>query len=414
MKKEVIIVGSGIVGLVSAYFLNKKGHKVTILEKSSTIKNAATYGNAGAISPFEKMPLSNPPLIKNSIKLFFQGKSPFIINPTLNTHFYKWLYHFLKSANQKRIQRSLMLFKKYGQESIKIYNSLSKDIEIDYHQKGILTIFTQEDSYKAKLKSARNNEKFKIYSKEELKEVFSALNLDKIEGGILLKDNAHINPSLLLETLPKYLKDNGVEIITNCNIVDAKVSFNKILSLKSEDGKTFVGDEFLFCTGAHQNIFEKLNKKLLMVPAKGHSITFNFKNIKHKPKLPIIFNDLFLFLTPRKNNIRLTGKIEFNPSSYHQVNEKYINSILKIFKEHTSNIELIDIEKWSGVRPLPTNDMPFIGRDTQYNNLIFATGLGWLGITFGPVVSKIASTLINKEQENYQNKDVLAFSGLFQ
>jgi D-amino-acid dehydrogenase len=157
---------------------------------------------------------------------------------------------------------------------------------------------------------------------------------------------------------------------------------------------------------------KKLGRDLMMVPAKGYSITFQMEEAI-QPKTSTLFYDIFTAMTPRRDTVRITSKMELNVPD-NTPHQKMVNKILKTFTEYVEPFTLHKPKIWAGNRPLTPNDIPLIGRDEKYHNLVHATGLGWLGVTFAPAVGKIIAELIAKEQENRQNKDIMLFSGFYQ
>jgi len=132
-----------------------------------------------------------------------------------------------------------------------------------------------------------------------------------------------------------------------------------------------------------------------------------------KPKTSSLFADLFIAMTPRRNTVRMTSKLELGTTNPDVV-RKQIDSINKNLSLYTNDFVKKDIVEWSGFRPLTPNDMPILGYDENYNNLVHATGLGWLGITFAPAIGKIINDVIIIDKKNNTNADVLLFSAFYQ
>lgn len=104
MKRDIIIIGGGIIGLTTAYFLQKAGRKVTVIDEGD-ITNSTSFGNAGLLSSFDKTPLSYPGVLLNTLRLMLKGESPAIIHPTFDLKIYKWLINFILNANEKEQKR---------------------------------------------------------------------------------------------------------------------------------------------------------------------------------------------------------------------------------------------------------------------------------------------------------------------
>ncbi len=104
MGKSIIIIGGGIVGLCTAYYLQKEGHEVTVIDKSD-ISNGASFVNAGYITPSHIIPLAAPGMIYKGIKWMFNSSSPFYMKPRLDKDFLKWLLYFQRASTQGKVER---------------------------------------------------------------------------------------------------------------------------------------------------------------------------------------------------------------------------------------------------------------------------------------------------------------------
>ncbi|MGD9623890.1 MAG: NAD(P)/FAD-dependent oxidoreductase [Arcobacter sp.] len=413
MKRDIIIIGAGIMGLTTAYELLKAGRKVTIIDEND-ITDSTSFGNAGLLSAFDKGPLANPGIVFNTLKLMIKGESPVNIHPTLDTKIYKWLWKFVNSANKDRLKRTLALFEKYGHISNDAYEKMQNidGLDLDFHRKGMLSVFTEQKSYNKKLLdySIKNDDVFEIIEKNKIKEFIPCITND-VKGAIHFKRNTHFDPKRTMLELKRYLKENGAEFILNERISHIKYSDSKIESISSALN-TYEADTYIMSTGYQTLLADKVNQNLIMTPAKGYSITFKMPK-ELQPVTSTLFSDLFIVMTPRRDDVRITSKLEIG-STNHQIVKKQIESIKENFKKYTVPFIMEDIVEWTGFRPLTPNDMPLIGRDEKYKNLIYGMGLGWLGMTFGPALASILKDLIVNDLENKNSDDILLFSGFYQ
>lgn len=413
MKRDIIIIGAGIMGLTTAYELLKAGKKVTIIDESD-ITNSTSFGNAGLLSAFDKGPLSNPGIVFNTLKLMLKGESPVNIHPTLDTKIYKWLWKFVNSANKDRLKRTLALFEKYGHISNDAYEKMQNidGLDLDFHKKGMVSVFTEQSSYDKKLLdyAIKNDEIFEIIEKNKIKDFIPCVTND-VKGAIHFKRNTHFDPKKVMLELKRYLKENGAEFILNEKIIDVKYSDKKIESISSALN-TYEANTYIMSTGYQTLLADKLNEKLMMTPAKGYSLTFTMPK-ELEPITSTLFADLFIVMTPRRDDVRITSKLEIGSTNL-DIIEKQIKSIKENFKKYTVPFEMQNITEWTGFRPLTPNDMPLIGRDEKYKNLIYGMGLGWLGMTFAPALASILKDLIVNDLENKNSDDILLFSGFYQ
>ncbi|MGE4382302.1 MAG: NAD(P)/FAD-dependent oxidoreductase [Arcobacter sp.] len=413
MKRDIIIIGAGIMGLTTAYELLKAGRKVTIIDESD-ITDSTSFGNAGLLSAFDKGPLANPGIVFNTLKLMIKGESPVNIHPTLDTKIYKWLWKFVNSANKDRLKRTLALFEKYGHISNDAYEKMQNidGLDLDFQRRGMLSVFTEQKGYDKKLLdyAIKNDDVFEIIEKNKIKEFIPCITND-VKGAIHFKRNTHFDPKRTMLELKRYLKENGAEFILNERISHIKYSDSKIESISSALN-TYEADTYIMSTGYQTLLADKVNQNLMMTPAKGYSITFKMPK-ELQPVTSTLFSDLFIVMTPRRNDVRITSKLEIG-STNHQIVKKQIESIKENFKKYTVPFIMEEIVEWTGFRPLTPNDMPLIGRDEKYKNLIYGMGLGWLGMTFGPALASILKDLIVNDLENKNSDDILLFSGFYQ
>jgi D-amino-acid dehydrogenase len=411
MKKDVIVVGAGCIGLMSAYCLQRSGRTVTVIDKND-ITNGTSFGNAGLLSAFKKAPLSAPGAIPDTIKLMLKGESPASVHPTLDLHLYKWLLKFAASSTQARLKRTLALFERYGQVSLDMYESMVKEDGMDFHfcKDGLLMIYTEQKTFDIKAAHSTDSNAYEILSKERTKEYMPILN-DKVIGSILLKENGHIDPGEMMLELKKYLEGKGVEFLLNEEVERLEFEGSKVSKIRTSKG-VYEAETFILSTGADDKLARQAKNKFMMTPAKGYSITFKMDDAL-KPKTTSLFADLFIAMTPRRNTVRMTSKLELGTTNP-EVIRKQIDSINKNLALYTNEFKKEDMVEWTGFRPLTPNDIPIIGFDENYKNLVHATGLGWLGITFAPAIGKIIDDVITIDKKNETNADILLFSSFFQ
>ena len=413
MKRDIIIIGAGIMGLTTAYELLKAGRKVTIIDESD-ITNSTSFGNAGLLSAFDKGPLANPGIVFNTLKLMLKGESPVNIHPTLDIKIYKWLWKFVNSANKDRLKRTLALFEKYGHISNDLYERMQNvdGLDFDFHRKGMLSVFTEQNSYDKKLLNyaIKNDDIFEIIEKNKIKDFIPCIT-NEVKGAIHFKRNTHFDPKRVMLELKRYLKENGAEFILNERITHIKYGNKEIESISSALN-TYEADTYIMSTGYQTLLADKLKQNLMMTPAKGYSLTFTMPKAL-EPITSTLFADLFIVMTPRRDDVRITSKLEIGSADY-KIVKKQINSIKENFQKYTIPFEMENIIEWTGFRPLTPNDMPLIGRDVKYKNLIYGMGLGWLGMTFGPALASILKDLIINNLENKNSDDILLFSGFYQ
>ncbi len=417
MQSENLIIGGGVIGLMTAYMLIRAGREVTVIDRGR-IENSTSFGNAGLLSAFEKSPLSAPGVVSKTLKLMLKGQSPMFLNPTPDPHIYRWILNFVKNANEERLKKTLALFEKYGEIAMGYYREMQEDLglDLDFHREGLLMVYTLQESFDERRRSIEGEEeeaceeKYSLLTPSECRNYLPLLN-DRIAGGILLKRNGHLDPGRMMRNLKAYLEGQGVRFILEEEIVDWELKDHRVVAAIGKKGR-YPARNLILSNGADRSLAKQLGRDLMMTPAKGYSITFGMEE-SLKPRVPALFNDLFIACTPRRNDVRLTSKLELGSRDPRPL-QKRIDSFLNHFREYTRPFEMHHPETWAGFRPLTPNDRPLVGREARYPNLIYATGLGWLGITMGPAVGEMVADLILREAPDKKSDDILLFSGFWQ
>ncbi|RYE12984.1 MAG: FAD-dependent oxidoreductase, partial [Sphingobacteriales bacterium] len=122
---QVVIIGSGIIGLYSAYYLQQKGYKVTIIERTDGA-DGCSYGNAGMIVPSHFIPLAVPGMIEKGIRWMFNSESPFYVKPRLNWDLVSWGIKFYQAANPKQVEKAMLALRDISLLGKRLYQDFAK------------------------------------------------------------------------------------------------------------------------------------------------------------------------------------------------------------------------------------------------------------------------------------------------
>ena len=396
MAKEVVIIGGGIIGLCSAYYMLEKGHKVTIIDKSD-MTSGTSYINSGYLSPSHLIPLSSPGAIKNGLKWMLNPSSPLYIKPRLNLDLYKWLFAFAKSSTTKHVNKSIPLIKEVTVFSQKLYDEIKKKDNFNFHyeKKGLLMLCkTQEylDEESRVVDIAKENGLIaKMITKEDLKILEPNIEIDAV-GASYYNCDSHTTPKEFMCNMKNYLLQNGVKLIKNTEVTDINIKNGIIKNLVSNDNKIHA-DQFVLAAGSWSSLLSKrFGVNLLLQPGKGYSLNVNRKtNIS----IPAILAEAKVAITPMNGFTRFAGTMEISGIN-HKINKSRVRAITQASKKYYPQLDFTNDEFTNvkcGLRPVTPDGLPYIGRSSKCKNLIFATGhamMGWgMGTATGLAVSEI-------------------------
>lgn len=398
---KAIIIGGGIIGLFSAYYLNKSGWEVEILEQGDLSDNAS-FGNAGMIVPSHFIPLAAPGMIEQGIKWMFNSKSPFYVKPSLNPELIGWGLKFLKAANKHHVERSVGALRDLSLLSKKLYQDLEQDAEFDFGfaDKGILMLFKtakfEEEERHVAEKATHLGLDAQYLTADECRKLQPDVELDVL-GAVHYHCDAHLYPNKLIAGLINHLEKAGVKIHRNTPVTAIEHTEGKVTQIIS-NGKSFTGDKFVLAVGAYTPAIAKLTGlKVPMMPGKGYS--FMVEEPQHRMTIPSLLCEARVSVTPMNGHIRFGGTMEIGKINQ-QVNMNRVAGIVESIPKYFPGFKPATPQPkdiWFGFRPCSPDGLPYIGLSGKYNNLAIATGHGMMGLSLAPATGKLIDEMLNEK-----------------
>jgi D-amino-acid dehydrogenase len=401
MKKKIVVIGGGIVGLCSAYYLQKGGHEVTVIDKSDFTKGAS-YVNAGYVTPSHIISLAAPGIITKGLKWMLNPASPFYVKPRLDSDFLKWGWAFKKSANHKKVAASIPLIKDINLLSRELYQEMkdSGDFDFFYQHKGLLMAYQSEkageEEWEVGQKAMELGLKVENLSKQEIDKLQPDANLN-VKGAVFYHCDAHTSPHDFMRTMVEYLRSNGVTILAQEEVKDIEVTHGSITKLIT-DKIDIHADEFVLAAGSWSSFLsKKLGIKMLLQAGKGYRINV------HRDTgitLPTILLEAKVAVTPMDGLTRFAGTMEIGGIN-HKINPVRVNAIAIAGENYFGGLKITDQEKAEaqcGLRPLTPDGLPYIGKTDQCKNLTIATGHAMMGWSLGPATGKLVSEIISGQK----------------
>lgn len=397
MSKSIAVIGGGIVGLCSAYYLAKKGAKVSVFDKSD-LTNGCSYGNAGMIVPSHIIPLAQPGMIKKGIQWMFNAKSPFYIKPIINKNLLIWMYQFLKNSTQNHVNQSMVPLRDLSLFSKELYRELAKENkDFLYDEKGLLMLYKTEKMGEEEVATGEIAQNLGIevdfLDKAGIKNLEQNITINAL-GAVHYKSDAHLSPQKFMHFLKTELLQMGVELNANTIVTDFKTSNQKINQIQTNKGD-FFADEVVIATGSWSTqMSKKLGLNLLILPGKGYS--FSKENLVQKPSIPSILCEGKVAVTPFENVVRFGGTLEITTTNDNAIHRNRLQGIVEKVNEFYPEIKVEIPENsvvWSGFRPCTPNGLPVIERSKKFKNVIIATGHAMMGVSLAPATGKLVSEL---------------------
>ncbi len=401
MKKSVIVIGGGIVGLSTAFYLRAEGHEVTLLDKG-TITEGASFVNAGYLTPSHIVPLAAPGMISKGLKWMLNSSSPFYIKPRLDADLISWGWKFMRSCSKKHVQRSLAAIKEINELSKGLYHEMHASVDFDFHleDRGVLMAFKTSKAEKSEYSVMQAAQDLgldvSLLGVEEVNRLQPGIQMN-IAGAYHYRCDAHSTPEVFMNQLKKNTLKSGVEIHTETTVKNFQVRGDRISTVVTDRGN-FEADEVVFAAGAWTEELLKPLKIILSVQAgKGYRI-----NVEARTgiSLPCILIESKVGVTPMQGFTRFAGTMEIAGINYN-IRENRVNAIAHAATQYYSGLE-IDLndrkQAKCGLRPLSPDGLPFIGRHSSCSNLVLATGHSMMGWSLGPATGKLVTEIISNKK----------------
>lgn len=401
MSKKVIIIGGGIIGLCSAYYLQKAGYEVTLIDKSD-FKSGASNVNAGYITPSHFISLAAPGMINKGIKWMFNSASPFYVKPRLDLDFLKWTWAFKKSSTKRKVEESIPVIKDINLYSRDLYEALksSNDINFHYERKGLLMCYKSdkvgEEEWKVGQRGIKEGLGVKNLTKQEVDKIEPKANL-KIKGAVYFDSDAHMTPTHFMSEMVNYLKFKGVKLFPNEEVLDIEISNNTITKVKTNK-QELIADEVVLAAGSWSPLLtKKTGIKIPIQAGKGYRV-----NVARETNItiPAILCEAKVAVTPMDGFTRFAGTMEVAGIN-HKINPVRVNAIANAAKSYYKGLDITQNEIQNadcGLRPCSPDGLPYIGKSSKCNNLTIATGHAMMGWSLGPATGKLVSEVISEKK----------------
>ena len=408
--KQIVIIGGGLQGLATAFTLLNRGEDVLILERDEDVATAASFANAGMLTPSQSSPWNSPNDILQILKGIGKKDSPMSLNPLAIPSLLVWGMKFLINSTPSRFDRitsnlfSLANYSKYITKKIRE----ESDISYDESLLGTLKIYRDAQNFdkasELQTKMFSGNKEFSVMDTESLINLEPALKeiRNNLAGGIHFPNDETGDAYKFCKRLEELIRSNGGRILTNTNINKILVNKGKVNCVVT-DRAILQTKRVVVCAGSWSRSLLKQTKLTLPVrPVKGYSLTYDTAGLNNKPNISLVDESVHTAVTPFQNRIRVAGTAEFVnfDDSIHPKREKYLNKMLEsVYPSLYKQIDKTSGKIWHGFRPMSADGLPFIGK-TKIDGLFVNCGQGHLGWTLAMGSAELlADQIQDKESE---------------
>lgn len=388
---RIAVIGAGVAGITTAYFLAKEGYEVYVYDQEPHAGMRTSYANGGQISVSNSEVWTTWSNVYKGIKWMFKKDAPLLIRPSLDWDKISWILKFLYYTANNDYARNTVNTIKLGIESRRIYEEILKEenLEIDQSPSGILH-FYKDNAYFAHAASLQEMYKasgceWDVLSPKQVQSLDPALkDIDSIVGGVWTPSDWTGDIHKYCYQLAEILKEKyKVIFFYNKKVEDLDIEFNYY-------------DRVVIASGVGSiELSRSLKDKIPVYPVKGYSITINNVDSKLLPKVSLLDDQAKIVTATLGNRFRVAGTAELAGENY-DIRRDRIEPLLKWVRTNFPKINTHDYSSWACLRPMTPNMMPIIRR-SKNPKVYYHTGHGHLGWTLSAATAKLLTQQIKGE-----------------
>jgi D-amino-acid dehydrogenase len=389
---HILVLGAGVVGITTAWYLQKQGHQVTVVDRQNQAGLETSYANGGQISVSHAEPWANPSAPLKVLKWLTRPDAPLLFRPKLDPDQWRWALSFLGQCTSARAAHNIRQIVNLGTYSRSQLQALRKEagIEYDHLEKGILHFYTNPAEFDGAMEPTRIMQDLgcdrQVIDADRAVELEPALKpiRNRIAGATYTSEDESGDARLFTQNLATRCAEAGVEFRYGTEILSFERAGERVLgvqTLREGHHETLRADAYVLSMGSFSAaLARQLGIFLNIYPAKGYSITVPVKNEEAAFKVSLTDDEYKLVYSRLGDRMRVAGTAELSGYS-RKLNYTRCRAIVRRTAEVMPEAGYWDqAEFWTGLRPATPSNVPYIGK-SHFANLYLNTGPGTLGWT---------------------------------
>jgi D-amino-acid dehydrogenase len=410
---RVLVLGSGVIGVSSAWYLARAGHHVTVLDRQPAAGLETSFANAGQVSPGYSAPWAGPGIPVKALKWLMMRHRPLVLWPRLDGGLYRWLGQMLANCTEAAygVNKSRMVrLAEYSRDCLRDLRA-ETGIRYDERTKGTLQLFRNQkqlDAVGADMEVLRSfgvphellDAAGCIAAEPALK-----LTAGKFVGGLRLPGDETGDAFLFTQRLAALAAAAGVTFRHGVTVQGLTSEAGTITGVVTDHG-TFTADRYVVATGSYTPaLLAPLNVHVPVYPVKGYSLTLPITEEAAAPVSTVMDETYKVAITRLGDRIRVGGTAElagFSSTLRGPRRATLAHSVSDLFPRGG---DLAKASFWTGLRPMTPDGTPVIG-PTRYDNLFLNTGHGTLGWTMACGSGRLLADLVTGRAPEIAHDDL--------
>jgi len=402
---RVLVLGGGVIGVTTAWFLARDGHEVSLIEREQGVALGTSYANGAMIHTSLVEPWNEPGIAFKLLKWIGRDDAPAVLRPAAVPGMLGWGLAFLRNATATRHRRHTLVNLRLALLSAKTLKEVRREtgIEHDQRERGILKILREPAALDAgiahaKMLAGEGDLPFRVLDRAAVFALEPALaeGGDTIQGGILFPEDESGDCHLFTRRLAEAFERAGGRLQLGSTLERIEADGDRISGVIA-DGTRLEADAYVLAAGWNSPALARgLGLRLPVNPVKGYSITAPRGGWNEAPQIAVVDESLKVGVVPLGDRLRLAGSAEFTGAdlTLNRRRSDYIwRTALKVYPALGRHVDQQAMERWTGLRPMTPDGPPILG-PTRYRNLLLNTGHGHLGWTFACGSAQVIAALV--------------------
>jgi len=404
---KVVVLGSGVVGTCSAWWLKQHGHDVVVVDRETGSGQETSFANGGQISVSYAEPWANPQAPLKLLKWMGKADAPLLFRPQFDWRQWVWGLAFLRECLPSRLAPNIRAMVRLAQYSHETLIAMREELGLEYHQqlRGILNFYRDHDEFEGSQRAADVMRDYgldrRIVSADEVVAIEPALarHRESIVGGDYTETDESGDAHLFTVELAKHAEKAGVQFEYSTRITRVVTEHGRAAAVEviRSDGSydRIDGDAFVVALGPFTpQLMRPLGVHCLIYPTKGYSATFPIRDLEAAPVVSLTDSKHKVVFSRLGDQLRMAGTAELSGYS-RTLNPVRCQAMTDLARElFDGMLDFDNVQYWSGLRPSTPSNVPLIGR-TRIPNLYLNTGHSTLGWTMGPGSGKAIADVVS-------------------
>jgi D-amino-acid dehydrogenase len=406
---KVIVLGAGLLGVTSAYFLRQQGHDVTVVDRQASPAAETSFANGGQISVSHAEPWANPSAPLKVLKWLGKEDAPLLFRIRADMRQWLWGLQFLRECTPARTRHNIEQIVRLGTYSRAMLQQLRRDIGIAYDERtqGILHFYTSEKEFDGAEGPAAQMRALgcdrRVISADEAVKLEPALRhiRPQLAGATYTAEDESGDANRFARELVKRCETDGVQFLMSHTVTALREAGGRIEHVEATDSEgrfqRLRADAYVLAMGSLSPLYaQPLGISLPIYPAKGYSVTMPVRDASMAHQVSLTDDEYKLVFSRLGDRLRIAGTAELNGYD-RDLNRVRCEAIVKRFEQLFPGAgDSQQAQFWTGLRPATPSNVPIIGR-SKLPNLFLNAGHGTLGWTHscgsGKSIARIVSGL---------------------